>query len=64
MKWVTLDVAAAAILSDVNNELVTRWLQLSISAPNQVHRGIDRHEVLLEERQPSWNNVEILSRLN
>ena len=51
------------ILNDVNNELVTRWLQLSISAPNQVHHGIDRHEVMLEDRQPNWDNVGLLSRL-
>lgn len=63
MKWGTLEEAAAAVLNDVNNQLVTKWVRLSISAPNQVHRGIDRHEVMLEDRQPNWNNVGILSRL-
>ena len=63
MKWKTLEEGAAAILNDINNELVTRWLQLSISAPNQVHHGIDRHEVMLEDCQPNWDNVGLLSRL-
>ena len=63
MEWKTLEEGAAAILNDVNNELVTRWLQLSISAPTQVHHGIDRHEVMLEDRQPNWENVGLLSRL-
>ena len=63
MVWGTLEEGAAAILNDINNELVARWLQLSISAPNQVHHGIDRHEVMLEDRQPNWDNIGLLSRL-
>ena len=63
LAWKTLEEVAAAILNDVNNELITRWLQVSISAPDQVHHGIDRHEVLLEDRQPNWDNAGLLSRL-
>ena len=63
MKWGTLEEAAAVILNDVNNQLVTRWLQLSISAPNQVHHGIDRHKVIFEDSQPNWNNTGLISRL-
>jgi 7-cyano-7-deazaguanine reductase len=63
LAWETLEEVAAAILNDVNNELVPRWLQVSISAPDQVHPGIDRHEVLLEDRQPNWDNAGLLSRL-
>ena len=63
MAWGTLEERAAAVLNDVNNELIARWLQVSISAPDQVHHGIDRHEVLLEDRQPNWANAGLLSRL-
>ena len=63
MPWETLEESAAAVLNDVNNELISRWLQVSISAPDQVHHGIDRHEVLLEDRQPNWDNAGLLSRL-
>ena len=63
MAWETLEERAAAVLNDVNNELIARWLQVSISAPDQVHHGIDRHEVLLEDRQPHWDNAGLLSRL-
>ena len=59
----TLEDAAAAVLNDVNNELIARWVQVSISAPDQTHPGIDRHEVLLEDRQPNWDNAGLLSRL-
>jgi len=61
--WAALEEAAAAILNDVNNELIARWVQVEISAPDQVHPGIDRHEVLLEDRQPNWDNAGLLSRL-
>ncbi len=63
MKWEALEEAATAVLNDVNNELIARWVQVSISAPDQVHPGIDRHEVLLEDHQPNWDNVGLLSRL-
>ncbi len=63
LKWESLEEAAAAVLNDVNNELVARWVQVAISAPDQVHPGIDRHEVLLEDRQPNWDNAGLLSRL-
>ena len=59
----TLEECAAIILNDINNELVAKWVQLSISAPKQDHRGIDRHEVMLEDRQPNWDNIGLLSRL-
>lgn len=63
VEWQSLEDAAAAVLNDVNNELIARWVQVSISAPDQVHPGIDRHEVLLEDRQPNWDNAGLLSRL-
>lgn len=63
LKSETLEERAAAILNDVNNELVSRWLQLSISGPDQLHHGITRHEVMLEDSQPNWDNVGLLSRL-
>jgi 7-cyano-7-deazaguanine reductase len=63
LEWTALEDAAAAILNDVNNELIARWVQVWISAPDQIHPGIDRHEVLLEDRQPNWDNAGLLSRL-
>ncbi|MHA1598402.1 MAG: hypothetical protein ACTSV1_06730 [Alphaproteobacteria bacterium] len=61
--WQTLEEAAAVILNDINNELIARWVQVSIDTPDQVHTGIDSHEVLLEDQQPKWENPELLSRL-
>lgn len=63
IQWQSLEETAAAILNDVNNELIARWVQVAISAPDNIHPGIDSHEVLLEDRQPNWDNAGLLSRL-
>ncbi len=62
-EWPSLEEAAATLLNDVSNELVARWVQVSISAPPGVHPGIDSHDVLLEDRQPNWDNSGLLARL-
>ncbi len=61
--WPTLEEAASVILNDINNELIARWVQVSIDTPDQTHPGVDSHEVLLEDHQPKWQNPELLSRL-
>ena len=63
LSWTSLEEAAAAVLNDVNNELIARWVQVAIAAPTLHQIGIDRHEVLLEDRQPQWDNAGLLSRL-
>ncbi len=63
LEWDGLEEAAAAVLNDVNNEIIARWLQVRISAPEKVHPSIDSHEVLLEDRQPNWDNARLLSRM-
>ena len=61
--WPSLEDVAAVILDDVNNEVVPRWAQITVSAPGDVHPGIDSHGVILEDRQPRWDNPALLSRL-
>ena len=61
--WPSLEGVAATILDDVNNELVPRWVQVTVSAPDDVHAGVDDHDVMLEDRQPKWDNPALLSRL-
>ena len=63
LEWKTLEDVAATILNDINNELIARWLQIIISAPEKIYRDIDFHRVLIEDKQPNWNNAELLSRL-
>jgi len=51
---------AATLVEDINNELVTRWVQVVAFED----KGQDsQHSVVLEDRQPQWNNPHLLSRL-
>jgi len=64
IEWNSLEKVAAVILNDVNNVLIARWVQLSVTSPqNKGEAGVD-HAVLLEDRQPNWDNPSLLSRLN
>ena len=63
MTWESLEQAAVAILEDFSNEVVARWVQVAVSAPGAMAPGIDNHGVLLEDRQPRWDNAALLSRL-
>jgi len=49
---------ALAILADLNNETVPRWVEVACA-----HRPAPRHRVLVEDRQPNWDNPALLGRL-
>ncbi len=63
LPWESLETVAVTILDDINNEIVARWVQVALSAPNGAHPGLDNHGVMLEDRQPKWDNPALLSRL-
>ncbi len=61
--WPTLESLTANMLSDVNNEIVPRWLSIVVEdrAP-----GADTgkaHRVIMEDRQPKWENADLLLRV-
>jgi len=49
------ELKAITILEDLVNELVCRWLRVSLS--------IDGKTIILEDRQPGWKNDDLLARL-
>ena len=55
-----LECLALTILDDINNELVPRWAQVVASEGN-LQDG--EHRVLLEDRQPKWDNQALLARV-
>ena len=59
----SLEEVAVTILDDINNELVARWAQVMARVADSPHPGIDSHTVLLEDRQPRWENPDLLGRL-
>lgn len=58
----TLEAVGVAILEDVNNEVVPRWIQVA-AATGDEDEPAGRLGVLLEDRQPKWDNPALLSRL-
>jgi len=59
IEWRTTEEAALAILNDLSNELVARWVQVSLKGGTQEQM----HYVVLEDRQPKWDNARLLARV-
>jgi len=51
---------AILVLDDFNNEIVPRWVQIRVARPGD---GESNHHVLIEDRQPNWDNPALLARL-
>ena len=58
----SLEKAAVTIIDDINNEVVPRWARVVLSKINDDAAG-GGHSVLLEDRQPKWDNPALISRL-
>jgi 7-cyano-7-deazaguanine reductase len=56
----SLEEIALAALSDINNEVVPRWVQIVAAQTGDVTAS---HQVLIEDRQPKWDNPALLARL-
>lgn len=63
-EWRSLEELATAILGDFANELVARWVRVVVTSPEGAYRGVGAHEVMIEDRQPGWDNRPLLSRLS
>jgi 7-cyano-7-deazaguanine reductase len=60
--WPSHENLATTILQDVSNELVPRWVQI-ITHQEAGADGSPEHNVLVEDRQPQWNNPALLASL-
>lgn len=64
MAWANLESLAQTILDDFSNEIVPRWVEVSLhQAAGGGHGDAFEYAVALEDRQPSWSNPQLLSRL-
>lgn len=61
--WDTPEDLAVTVLTDVNNEIVARWVQVVLDVPELQHHAVETHAVTIEDRQPGWDNKSLLSRL-
>lgn len=56
----SLEEFTLTVLSDINNEVVPRWCQIVVWRPGN---GNSRHSVVVEDRQPKWDNAALLSTI-
>lgn len=55
-----IEQIATHLLEDINNELVARWVQVRVSEGENAQQ---LHTVVMEDRQPQWDNPHLLNRL-
>ncbi len=60
MTWDSMELMAVTMVGDTNDHLVPRWIEISLSS---VRAGADM-QVIVDEREPGWNNENILARLD
>lgn len=53
---------AVMVLDDLANELIARWLQVSVEQ-RPGHEVAISHRVVIEDRQPNWDNPGLIARL-
>jgi len=53
--WAGPEDLGVAVLDDINNEVVPRWVRVAVSTDSQGGRTLPKHAVLLEDWQPTWN---------
>jgi 7-cyano-7-deazaguanine reductase len=57
-----IELVAFDILDDINNEIVPRWVQVIVTAPHD-GPGPQPQKVIVEDRQPNWDNPRVLAHL-
>lgn len=62
-EWDSLEQLATTVIGDFANELVARWTRVVVTSPEGAYAGVGAHEVAVEDRQPNWDNAELLSRV-
>ena len=52
--------AGILLLNDFNNELVPRWLQITLSQTFYIDGYAQLHEIRYQDQQPNWSNSHLL----
>lgn len=63
VEWPSPEELAVTVITDINNQLIARWVQVTVNAPDLQHHAIETHGVVLVDRQPEWDNALLLARL-
>ncbi len=59
ISFASLEETAQLILEDINDRIIPRWLEVTLSR----HADQMRHQVRIEDRQPHWKDRGLLDRL-
>jgi len=64
-QWDSLEHTASTLLNDFNNELVCRWVRITLALKTKQSKaqGIQTRCILIEDSQPGWNNEALISRI-
>jgi len=62
--WNGLEEAMTALLGDIANEVVPFWAHLSATTRLKIDGADDSHTITMEERQPNWDNPDLLARFD
>lgn len=61
--WESVEQLATMILDDINNEVIARWVQISVEFVTQATDRSREHRVFVQDSQPNWKNPDLLQRL-
>ena len=57
----SLETFALTLLEDINNEVVPRWVEITVTQSSS--GWSPGHSVTVVDQQPRWNNTGLLSRI-
>ncbi len=58
-EWESLEAVTGTIIDDFNNELIPRWIEVSLKT--RLPGGETDYEVVMDDRQPSWTRQALLT---
>ena len=58
-KWASLEDLAGTIIDDFNNELIPRWIEITLKTSLPGNKT--GYQVIMEDRQPAWSRQTPLS---
>ncbi|NQV20435.1 MAG: hypothetical protein HQ511_03360 [Rhodospirillales bacterium] len=57
----SIEQISACVLDDINNQIVPRWVQVGVTG-QRTDLSLGTHSVMIEDRQPNWDNPSLLAR--
>ena len=61
--WPSQEEITTTILGDLQNEVVPRWVHITLQTDITSLDHVDRHISIAEDAQPAWENDAFLNRL-